>query len=797
MKKIASAFLLITAILATPAPAQVTAHIWDADTTWYYKQIRAYLPDRIAPLCTVRNDGSDTAYQVTISCESQAYLRFADGSASFSSLVATRLAPGDSLHFPLGLLLKDATASAQPHLPWPQQVLWLLRWEQGSGHLPRSAEGHGIALIESDCPGTGRNSGLKGLEIVIPDTLVLEPGADGRQRHELEIVCLVYSREGVPITVQGVELKNDWYEGYIALPEINRLTPLDSILNRVIAAGDTLRVRFQVFVPYMEWRHHVSFTATATCRGQPECASTINLVERTQSMWLRHFPTQAAIGEMWITYMHPGGVDIMLQTAAWCGETPMNIDSGQVTLKDNGEAILPEHFKPSRFGIERRPLRAVFALDVTRSVGESGLARYRESIRAWSRMMDPSVDSLAIFTLADDVEQLLPLSADRTRIDEALSRLSLRDGHYVTGAAHALLDHAPGPSPTADRILLFLTDGWYASAATDADSLMKRADREGWKYHHLVSDLDVNLDCLRTRTGHVLASGDSLEMRRLYIEHQRQYDGFEFCRFFYTLPCRLGVERQLDLALKGSCGLDTTMRFFLTVPDDMLGDKRMRFMLRDATAAGGASVEIPVRYENARTQQYYTTEFALRYDTLRLRYDSLYSRSAGHLVTAAPGLISAVSGFWADHSEDDFAYVCFSLLPVSDTTQTTLQLEAWDTNGACSLLPSKDAKITILPKTTDVATETGPGDFRLLSVFPLPATDRITLELESDADAQFDYHLVDAIGREWLRGRLPAGGAGRWYHTIALPSDIPDGFYLLEIRQGKARRTATVLLRRR
>ncbi|MBE0644187.1 MAG: VWA domain-containing protein [Bacteroidetes bacterium] len=796
MKKTASVILLILAVHVLPVAAQVSVHVWKADTSWYYPQIGGFLPDRITPVISIVNEGSDTAYQVSVLCEAQAYLRFIDGSISPPAIHVPRLAPGDSTRYPLDMRVQ--ADRYQTGIPWPQRLFWQLDWEQGAARVRGSDEGHAVAMILGNCPGGDGRTERKGLELVLPDTLVLDPGPDGFERRELEVYCLVYSREGLPLTVEDVELKNDWYDERIVIPDIRRLTPRDSILGRVIAPGDTLRVRFQVFVPYMEWRHFVGFQASMTWRHRQECGNYIFRIERSQNLRLQHLPARAATGEMWITLMHPGGVDVALRTSAWCGETPIDIDSVMVTLTDNGEAIPAEYFKPSRYHRERRPLRALFALDVTRTVGEAGLAAYRTAIRTWSRIMEAGQDSLAIYTLAGDVQALLPWSTDTTRIDEALARLSLRDGHRVTGAAHALLDLDPRAGSETTGVLLFFTDGWYPGEALGADSLMRRALREGWIYHRFTTGNELNLDRFIHWTGLGDDPGDALEMRRRYIEHSWRYDPFRYSWFYYTMPCRLGVERDLALTLHGICGRDTTMQFHYTVPDDSVGENGMRFLLRDATVTAGGTLEMPVRYENSWAETYYTTEFLLRYDSTRLRFDSLVTRTVRpwHLVSATPGVISVVSEFWSRSSMDDFAFACFTVLPVSDTTSTVVELEAWERYGACSVLPSRDATVTILPITTAVTTETGPEAFRLLSVFPQPATDRITLELQSDATASCDYRLVDPVGREWLRGRIPAGGQGKWYHTISLPSDIPDGFYLLELRQGVTRRTATVPLRR-
>lgn len=785
MKKTAI-ILLILAMQTLPASAQVTVHVWKADTSWYYPQIGGFLPDRIIPAISIVNEGSDTAYQVALTCEAQSYLRFADGSVSSSAIVAAHLAPGDSLRHPLAMQIR--LDRYQYSIPWPQQLFWQLDWEQGSAREKRSNEGHAIVMLSGNCPGGDGRDELKGLELVLPDTVVLYPGADGHQRRDLELHCLVYSREGLPLVVENVTLANDWYDERIANPEISRLTPRDSILGRVVAPGDTLRVRFQVTVPYMEWRHFVGFQVALTWRHRQECGNIIYRTERTQAMRLRHVPTRTTTGEMWVTLMHPGGVMIGLKMSAWCGETPVDIDSTMVSLTDNGEVITPEYFVPSRYYRERRPLRALFALDVTRSVGEAGLAAYRKAIRTWSRIMVTGQDSLAIFTLADDVQPLLQWSTDTARIDQALAQLSLRDGHGVTGAVHDLLDLDPQSGSETTGVLLFFTDGWFPDEALDVDSLMRRALREGWIYHRFASDTDINLDRLLHWTGLVEASGDVLEMRRRYLEHSWRYDPFQFSWFHYTMPCRLGVERDLALTLRGICGADTTMLFHYSVPDDTVGENWMRFLLRDATVMGGGTLELPVRYENTWAQTYYTTEFMLRYDTTRLRFDSLVTRTVRdrpwHRVSYLPGAISVVSEFWSDLGKDDFAHACFSVLPVSDTTHTSIGLEAWSTRGACSVLPSRDATVTIVPGITNAAPAAAPEEFRLLSLYPQPATDRITLDLQLHTGEDCVFRISDLLGRERLRGSFPAGWKGRRIHSIPLPEDIEDGHFILELRQG-------------
>lgn len=796
MKKTASVILIIMIMHALPVAAQVTAHVWQADTSWYDPQTRGFLPDSITPVLSIVNRGSDTAYQVSLTIEGQSLLLFADGNVSSTAVVASRLAPGDSLHHTMDMQVRGE--QYQTSIPLPRQLFWQLAWEHGAARERRINEGHAIVLLSGDCPGGDGRDEMKGIEIMLPDSLVLDPGPDGFERRELEVYCLVFSREGLPVIVEDVTLMNHTRQS-IAVPEMRRLTPLDSIRGRVIAPGDTLRVRFQVFVPYTVSTQHAGFKAVMTWRHRPECGNTIHHVERVKAMRLKHLPTRMATGEMWISL--EAGIRVILRTSAWCGESPVDIDSSMVTLRDNGEAITPEYFEASRFRQVRRHLRAVFALDVTRSVGEAGLAAYRDAIRAWSRHMDSDKDSLAIFTLAGDARELLAWSADTARIDEALATLSLRDGHSVSSPAYSLLDFVSRRGDDSSEIFLFFTDGWYPDEVLDSDSLAGRALREGWNFQRFAVGTDINHDRLSGPSGISEAPVDALEMQRCYDEYLWNDDLVQFSSFAYTLSCRLGLKRDLALTLHGLCGADTTMQFSYTVPDDSLGEQGMRFLLRDATVTEGGTIELPVRYENALPQAYLSMEMLLRYDTTRLRFDSLVTRTVKnpprHLVSTSPGLISVRSQFLTDRGMDDFAHACFSVLPTTDTTSTVVELKVWNTYRACSVLPSRDATVAIFPITTGITAETRPEDFRLLSVFPQPATDRFTIELHSDATAHCDYRMVDAIGREWLRGRLPAGGQGRRYHSISLPSDIPDGFYLLELRQGLVRRTATVPLRRK
>ncbi|MDX9760337.1 MAG: hypothetical protein RBU27_14355, partial [Bacteroidota bacterium] len=223
MKRTASVILVVFAMQSLPVVAQVTAHIWKADTIWYYTQIDGFLPDRIAPVVSIVNRGSDTAYQVSLTCEGQTYLRFPDGSVSSTAVPVARLAPGDSLRQPVVVNVRGDRYQA--NIPWPQRLFWQLDWEQGAARERRANEGHAIAMLLGSCPGGDGRDERKGLEIIVPDTLILDPGPDGQQRRELELHCLVYSKEGLPLVVDNVTLDRDWPEEPIARTEIHRLTP--------------------------------------------------------------------------------------------------------------------------------------------------------------------------------------------------------------------------------------------------------------------------------------------------------------------------------------------------------------------------------------------------------------------------------------------------------------------------------------------------------------------------------------------------------------------------------------------
>ena len=172
-------------------------------------------------------------------------------------------------------------------------------------------------------------------------------------------------------------------------------------------------------------------------------------------------------------------------------------------------------------------------------------------------------------------------------------------------------------------------------------------------------------------------------------------------------------------------------------------------------------------------------------DTLRL-FDAPLNGSCG-----APNM-DVVFSSEASASADDFVATCFVADPGSQGTFQpagsfdryvgTSARGDWtlivtdDENGDGGSLT--DFEITVCGKdnTTSVHELGTSGS---LSIFPNPASERVTIDLKGDWPAQVNGRLYDLTGRPLRDYRLAGGGTTTWD-----VSRLPTGMYFLRIRSG-------------
>ena len=83
------------------------------------------------------------------------------------------------------------------------------------------------------------------------------------------------------------------------------------------------------------------------------------------------------------------------------------------------------------------------------------------------------------------------------------------------------------------------------------------------------------------------------------------------------------------------------------------------------------------------------------------------------------------------------------------------------------------------------ASEPHADDPLALTAFPNPASAELTVGFASEGDAPASVRILDARGRVVAVLERGLRGAGAQQRTYAVPSDLPNGFYYVQLRQGE------------
>jgi hypothetical protein len=94
----------------------------------------------------------------------------------------------------------------------------------------------------------------------------------------------------------------------------------------------------------------------------------------------------------------------------------------------------------------------------------------------------------------------------------------------------------------------------------------------------------------------------------------------------------------------------------------------------------------------------------------------------------------------------------------------------------------------------NVENDVPPAAFALESIYPNPTSDRLSIRVWSDAGRAAELRIVDALGRSVYRRDLITT-AGQSLVNVSTRS-FPSGLYVVELRSGRERVRATVVVAR-
>jgi Mg-chelatase subunit ChlD len=181
------------------------------------------------------------------------------------------------------------------------------------------------------------------------------------------------------------------------------------------------------------------------------------------------------------TYVLGEGAQVWLEDSQ--GRTvDGTVDTATLTIGDcvpiSGARLhLPVAHRPTCIPL-RQPADIVLALDLSSSVGPTGLADAGRWAQAFLDSVDLSRDRVAVVGFAERAQLLAPLTNDHSRIEQSLARLTLAPGTRIERAIELAVAELSGERGRMDRrrMVAIISDG-VQTGSGGPQAVMEAAQR--------------------------------------------------------------------------------------------------------------------------------------------------------------------------------------------------------------------------------------------------------------------------------------------------------------------------------
>src|SRR4030095_11535414 len=113
------------------------------------------------------------------------------------------------------------------------------------------------------------------------------------------------------------------------------------------------------------------------------------------------------------------------------GRPVRNLRQQDFKVYSDGAEQAISFFQVERRSGEPRPLAVVFAVDVSGSITEDELARIREALQAFAGQLSKNTVLYAVMTFGMRVKTVQKLTADPSKLDDAMRRVSRSEARRV------------------------------------------------------------------------------------------------------------------------------------------------------------------------------------------------------------------------------------------------------------------------------------------------------------------------------------------------------------------------------
>jgi Mg-chelatase subunit ChlD len=157
------------------------------------------------------------------------------------------------------------------------------------------------------------------------------------------------------------------------------------------------------------------------------------------------------------------------------GNPYYNLQSGNIALTDNGDAVQQITLENSASALTRKPFTAMFVLDVSGSMAGPALAALKAAAHTFVSFMDTTTDSLGIVAFSTQPHLVMDCTPDAWRLRSSIDSLTAVGATALWDACMLgqLVIYGHG---NAAQALIIITDGNDNSSYNNAQFLIQKAN---------------------------------------------------------------------------------------------------------------------------------------------------------------------------------------------------------------------------------------------------------------------------------------------------------------------------------
>ncbi len=480
-----------------------------------------------------------------------------------------------------------------------------------------------------------------------------------------------------------------------------------------------------------------------------------------------HFTPNTIIGQriFGITDLLVDGKNITLHTLVRGAFYMDSLTKNNIQIIDGGTPITNFTIASKDSNDRSECLSAAFVIDRSGSLGwDESFGAVQESFANLVCGFDGNCDECALVSFSSDVRLDVPLTNDRTEIQNGIYNLQTKGGTALWDAAVVALNELITKAQHNDKFIILFTDGEDVLSKSTADTVLYLAKVNNIKVFTLGLGTGVNrseLQKLALETGgnfYLLPNPNQLfsVMNDIYSKLVRRYTLSEIS---YQSPVTVpdGSKRNGSLNFKGSSlclkGYPIDYQYHLSCDSSKI--QSIDLSLENVSGQPGSIVPVRLKLQTSKSVSFERFGSMITFDSSLLQlygYDQ-----AGYLldglgvgITPYPSKVHlSTNQSKTFSSSGDLFLFTFRILPVLIDTQVQITIKDWTFGQGCIIPIFHSGSITIKVKPLNMITPLPneilcAGNSQIIQ-WVNKNVSTVRIELSNDGGITFSKILADSI----------------------------------------------------